>query len=299
MQRRNFVKTTGLSLLALTLFNNRSLAELLGDPAYNIKMLTPTTGIFSEKGGTILFHINPKGIVVVDAQFPDTAPHLVMEIKKMSNRPFALLINTHHHGDHTAGNIVFKGVVEHTVAHTNSAANQRSVAVKSKTEDKQFYPDITFSDSWKKKLKKEKFKLHYFGAAHTNGDILVHLEKANIVHVGDLVFNRRHPFIDKSAGADIASWIGVLNKTVSKFTGATFVCGHARTGFGVVVTSTDILAFRDYLTNLLALVSSDLKAGKSKEDILKNSTIPGSPEWQGDGIERGLSAAYEELAEKK
>ncbi|MDB5000242.1 MAG: fold metallo-hydrolase, partial [Mucilaginibacter sp.] len=33
----------------------------------------------------------------------------------------------------------------------------------------------------------------------------------------------------------------------------------------------------------------------TKEEILSSKAIPGVTEWQGDGIERGLTAAYEEL----
>src|SRR5205085_910945 len=121
--------------------------------------------------------------------------------------PFTLLINTHHHGDHTAGNISFKGLVEHVLAHENSLKNQKEVAIKNKNDDKQLYPDQTFTDTWCQKVAKEKICLYYYGAGHTNGDAIIHFENDNIVHMGDLVFNRRHPFVDRSAGANIKSWI--------------------------------------------------------------------------------------------
>lgn len=296
MQRRSFLKNTSLTLGALALLNTDSLARFLTDPAYNIKMLTREIGIFTEKGGTILFMLNKKGIVVVDSQFQDTASHLIDELKKKGDKPFELLINTHHHGDHTSGNIAFKDLVPHVVAHQNSKDNQQNVAVKNKTEAKQLYPDVTYIDTWSKKFKKEKIKLHYFGAAHTNGDSLVHFQNANIIHMGDLVFNRRHPFIDKTAGADISNWIKLLERTTSTFdNGTTYVCGHARTGFDVVLKAADLMLFRDYLANLLKFTDAEIKAGKTKDEILKASTIPGSPEWQGDGIDRGLAAAYIEL----
>jgi hypothetical protein len=38
-----------------------------------------------------------------------------------------------------------------------------------------------------------------------------------------------------------------------------------------------------------------VKEGKTKEEIIKATEIPGSPEWKGDGIARPLTAAYEEL----
>jgi hypothetical protein len=59
------------------------------------------------------------------------------------------------------------------------------------------------------------------------------------------------------------------------------------------------LAFRDYLGNVLRFTESEIKAGKTKDDIVKAKGIPGSPEWQGDGIERPLSAAYMELTADK
>ncbi len=49
-------------------------------------MLTNDIGIFTEKGGTIAFHLFKEGITVVDAQFPDTAMHLIAELKKKMTR---------------------------------------------------------------------------------------------------------------------------------------------------------------------------------------------------------------------
>lgn len=301
MQRRSFLRNTGLTLAGLSLSNKETLASFLAQPAWKIKMLTDNFGVFSEKGGTIGFLLTKKGIVVVDAQFPDTAPHLIDELKKKSQKPFRYLINTHHHGDHTAGNIAFKGLVEHIVAHENSKANQLRVAGEQKTAaDKFLTPDITFgADGWKRKVGKEKIMAHYFGAAHTNGDAMIHFQHGNIVHMGDLVFNRRHPFVDKGAGASIANWIIVLDKAIAHFDKNTqYVCGHAAAGYEIVVKADDLKAFGDYLGNVLKFTEAEIRAGKSKEEILKATEIPGSPEWKGDGIERPLGAAYTELAIK-
>ena len=56
---------------------------------------------------------------------------------------------------------------------------------------------------------------------------------------------------------------------------------------------------QNYLAKLLQFVEGEIKAGKSKEEVVKAKSIPGVSEWQGDGIERGLTAAYEELTEVK
>ena len=301
MQRRSFLRNTGLTLAGLSLLNRDSLASFLGDPTWKIKMLTNDIGIFTEKGGTILFLLTKKGMVVVDSQFPDTAGHLIEELKKKNKKPFKYLINTHHHSDHTGGNIAFKGLAEHVVAHVNSKANQLRAAAEQKTAADKFHiPDMTFGEEgWSTKVHKETIKAHYFGAAHTNGDSLIHFEKANIVHMGDLVFNRRHPYIDKTSGANIANWIILLDKAIATFdTNTQFVCGHAATGYEVLLKADDLKAFGNYLGNLLKFTEAEIRLGKTKEEILKAKEIPGSPEWKGDGIERPLGAAYTELAVK-
>jgi cyclase len=300
MERRSFIKNTGLTLASFLLLSKTGLAALLEDPKYKVKMLTEKMGVFTESGGTILFAITKAGVVVVDTQFPDSAKHCIDEIKLKTSKKFALLVNTHHHGDHTAGNIAFKGLVDIIVAHENSLKNQEAGAKKSKKEEVQLYPNLTYDKVWSKKIGKERVTLHYFGRGHTNGDSFVHFEKANIVHVGDLVFNRRYPYIDKTSGANIAEWIKTLTAATDKFNEKTiYVCGHAADGYDIVITKADILLFRDYLSNLLKLGTEKIATGISKEDFMKLTEVPGSPEWKGDGIKRSLEAVWLEVKEGK
>ena len=296
MHRKAFLRNTSLTLTGLAFLNSAAWAQFIADPSWKIKMLNDTIGVFTEKGGTILFMLGKEGIVVVDSQFPEQAKHLVEELTKRSGLPFQLLINTHHHGDHSGGNIAFKNLVPHVVAHANSKINQERVAKEKNTVATQLFPDQTYTDTWSKKMVDEEIALHYFGAGHTNGDSFVHFKKANIVHVGDLVFNRRHPFVDRSSGANIGNWISVLDKGLETFDEKTiFVGGHAAEGYDILLTKADINAFRNYLSQLLIFVAAQIKAGKPKDEILKSTEIPGATEWKGDGIDRPLTAAYEEL----
>ena len=296
MHRKSFLRNSGLTLASLAFLNNRTLARLMEDPAWKINMLTKEIGVFTEKGGTILFMLSKDGIVVVDSQFPEQSQHLIDELKKQSQQPFRLLVNTHHHGDHSGGNIAFKGLAAHVLAHENSKINQERVAKEKKNEATQLFPDQTYTTTWCEKIGNEELCLHYFGAGHTNGDSFVHFKKANIVHVGDLVFNRRHPFVDRSAGANISSWIKVLDTATSTFDRKTkFVCGHAAAGYDVIATRDEVKLFGAYLTKTLAFVAAEIKAGKTKEEIIKTTAIPGAPEWKGDGIDRPLGAAFDEL----
>jgi cyclase len=123
MQRRQFLRNTAIAAGALSFLGNRSFASILADPAYQVIPLRNNVGIFIEQGGTIAWMVNKEGIVVVDAQFPNTAPHLIAEMQKKSDKPFQWLINTRHHGDHTSGNIAFKGIAKNVAAHANSLVN--------------------------------------------------------------------------------------------------------------------------------------------------------------------------------
>ena len=295
MERRKFLLNSGLSLASLALLSNKTFASLAQDP-FQIKTLRGNVGIFTEKGGTIAWMINKEGIVVVDAEFPEQATHLIGELKKRSDLPFEWLINTHHHGDHTSGNISFKGIVKKVAAHANSLANQTDVAVAGKTEDKQLYPDTTWTDTWKIKVGDEHIKAHYFGRGHTNGDSMIHFENANIVHTGDLVFNRRYPVIDMKHGASLRSWAQCLEKAQHTFNKDTlFVFGHAFDPVKVTGNMDDIKAMQNYMEQAVAFVDSQIKAGKTKEEITVATGIPGVTDWQGQGIKNTLSAAYDEL----
>jgi cyclase len=297
MNRRNFIQSgASLGLLSLAY---PSLAKLFAgqQPAYKVTMLRNNVGVFTERGGTIGFLNTKKGLAVIDSQFPDQAKHLIEELRKLNEKPFEYLFNTHHHGDHTSGNIAFKGLVGHVVAHENSLANQQKTAVAQKSEDKQLYPDVTFgADGWKTKVGGEKIKTHYFGAGHTNGDSIIHFENANIAHVGDLMFNRRFPFVDKANGANIGNWAQVLEKITNTFDNDTlFIFGHALDPEKITGNKEDLKAFKNYLEKLLAYVSAEMKAGKTKEEILKTTIIAGAEDWKGDGIQRSLTAAWQEL----
>jgi cyclase len=295
MNRRSFVRNAGLGFGAIPLLRKNWLGQFFQENPYKMKMLRNDIGIFTEKGGTIAYYISKNNIAVVDAEFPEQSKHLIDALQKDPGKPFEILINTHHHGDHTSGNISFKGIVPHVAAHTNSLLNQQKVAKEKNTEDQQLYPNITYGDTWEYKKMKENIKTYYWGPAHTNGDSVIFFPHANIAHVGDLVFNRRWAFIDRSAGASIKNWIIVLDKIQAEFDNDTlFVFGHAFDPEKVTGNKADIKAMQDYLKNLLAFVNSQIKAGKTKDEIMKATSIPGVTEWQGDGIERGLQAAYEE-----
>lgn len=293
MQRRSFICTAGT---AVSLSTIPSWMHLFNLNPFEMIPLRRNVGIFKEKGGTIGWLMQQDSTIIIDSQFREQAGHLIDELKKRERSPIQYLINTHHHQDHTSGNIAFKGLVRNVLAHENSRINQINFAKKNGNESEQLYPDIVFNDRWQEKCGDESIDIQYWGPAHTNGDSIIHFQQANVVHCGDLIFNRKYPYIDQSAGARIDNWIEILQQLQSYFDNETiFIFGHAGDGYSVTGNKDDIAAFADYLTALLEFVSKEIAAGKSKEKIMAATSIPGITQWKGEGIERSLSAAYQEL----
>src|SRR5580692_4357337 len=58
-------------------------------------------------GGRIGILAGPDGIFMVDAQYAQITDKVVAAIRKISPEPIRFLVNTHVHGDHTAGNANF------------------------------------------------------------------------------------------------------------------------------------------------------------------------------------------------
>lgn len=266
--------------------------------SYKIRNLAGNLWTFEERGGTIGFYVDEAGIAVVDTQFPEQSQNLVDVIRSQTDRQIDLLINTHHHGDHTSGNPVFKELVKNSVAHVNSQKNQLVNAVENGTMGDIFLPETVFDNSWRMPVGNETITLNYFGAGHTNGDAITTFVNTNAVHMGDLVFNRRFPYIDMAAGASIENWIVVLDNVLKFHNEETkYIFGHSDNGYDIIGSGEDIKAFQNYLEKLLEFGRSSIKSGKTLEEVKQITTvIPGAEEWIGDGIARSLDAVYFELS---
>jgi len=262
--------------------------------------LRRNVGIFQGRGGTIGWLADSNAIIVIDSQFPGSARDFINGIKSFSDQPINTLINTHHHGDHTAGNIAFREHVNKIVAHENVPGLQKAAAVAQNNGDEQAYPDETYSNEWSLDTGDEIIRLNYYGNAHTGGDSVITFEKANVVHMGDLIFNRWYPFIDREGGASVQNWIHVLETVVDNTNSDTrFIFGHGNSEFGITGDQSDILVMRDFLARLIEEVETGLSAGKSKEEIIQKEKFDDFQDHISPGarlsLEANLSVTYDEL----
>ena len=264
------------------------------------KSLRRDVGYFTARGGTIGWLVNKDALAAVDTQFPDTAKLFLDGLPGRSGRKLDVLVNSHHHGDHTGGNGVFKSETKMIVAHANVPELQKRRATQDKKLDSQVYADTTFPTTWKKSLGAETISAKYHGPAHTKGDIVTMFEKANVIHMGDLMFNRIYPVIDRPGGASIRGWIGLLEKVAKEYpSDALYIFGHGNPKFGVTGSNQDLLIFRDFLSGLLDYTGKRIKAGEPKEKIVAIDRIPGFADFEPNNRTAGaLSVAYDELTER-
>jgi glyoxylase-like metal-dependent hydrolase (beta-lactamase superfamily II) len=305
VNRRDFLATSALAALAGAI-DRSSLARAWQQPQAPpptpvFTSIRRNVGYFTYSGGTIGYLIQPKGGVVVDSQYRTSAPVFIKGWNERSQGAAVhRLINTHHHGDHTEGNIEFKALARQVVAHAKAAEHMRNPPGRPAPTTEQLYPDKTFTDTWREQVGDEWVRAKFYGAAHTSGDIVVTFERANIAHMGDLMFNRRHAIIDKAAGASIRNWIAILDKVPRDHANdTTYIFGHANTKIPVVGDRADLVKFSQYLTALLEFVGAQIKAGKSKDEIFAmRDPLKGFEEFGPFGNPQPNSAiysAYEEL----
>ena len=268
--RRDFLASSAAAALLATLGRPAvTAASLLQAQEPVFVPIRRNVGYFTMRGGTIGWLVSPGGVVVVDSQYPAEGKACLEGINARSgNRPVDFLINTHHHGDHVAGNAAFRGVARHVVAHAQAAEHMRQPPGMQPPADPLF-PGMTFTETWSVDVGDERVTARHYGRAHTSGDAVITFENANVAHMGDLMFNQRHPLVDRPAGALIRNWMRVLDRTVQDHAPDTvYIFGHANTGLPVTGTHADLTAFRDYFGALLAFVETQVRAGRSREEIL-------------------------------
>lgn len=303
--RRDFVRTSllGIAAGAFPWTAARALAA-----RGEFVALRRDVGIFTARGGTIGWLVNPSGAVVVDSQFPDTAREFVARMRQGGPQGIDALVNTHHHGDHTAGNAVFREAARRIVAHTRVPELQRQAAANApapasgQPAPAPTVADTTFAEEWTAEVGGERVRARHRGPAHTAGDSTVLFERAGVVHMGDLVFNRAYPFIDRAGGASVRGWVEVLERVAAEYPADTlYVFGHAAPGFAVTGHRTDVRVQRDFLAAVLETAQRAIAAGKSREEATALDRLPGFPDHVAISprlsLAANLGAAYDELSE--
>ena len=300
MDRKLFLRQLGL--ISAGAFAAPSLLKTFSfeGPFYQIKN---NLGYFSMRGGTIGWFVTEDAVVAVDSQYADTAAQFLTGVDDYGSGPTRVLFNTHHHGDHVSGNGTFASENYQVIAHENVPELQRRQAEVRGTLNEITAAEITFTQEYVMSPGMETIRAKYYGNAHTAGDSVIWFENANVAHMGDLIFNRLYPFIDRDGGASIEGWINLLETVADEGdTETVYIFGHGNPEFGVTGNRDDILYMRDFLTHLLNFTASEIAAGKSREEILETTSFDLFPDHLSPSdflsLPRNLDVAYLELTEE-
>lgn len=231
-----------------------------------VEKLAPGVAVLFGAGGNIGLSYGTDGNIVVDDQYAPMSEKILAAIATVDPDPVRFVVNTHWHGDHTGGNEAMGGrgavILAHRNVRTRMSSEQFIAALGDKVPPSPAgaLPVVTFEDGVTLHLNGDTLHVVHVANAHTDGDSLVHWQKANVLHMGDTFFNKlSFPFIDLSSGGSIDGMIAAVDKGLAWSDGATrIIPGH-----GPVGSRSDLAAYRAMLVDVRAKVAAGIAAKRT------------------------------------
>ena len=253
-------------------------------------------------GGNIGVSVGDDGLLMVDDQFAPLADKIRAALKGIADKKLKFILNTHWHGDHTGGNVVF-GPEATIIAHDNVrkrlATEQKSTVFNTTTppSPKEALPVITFDQSLSVHFNGEDIRAIHFPHGHTDGDSVIFFSASNVVHLGDDFFAGRFPFVDLESGGSVEGLVKNIGELVNKIPAdAKLIPGH-----GPLSTLDDLKSYHRMLQQTTEIVRQKIAAGKTLDQI-KSEGLP--DEWKpwGEGFiktDRWVETIYKSLTAKQ
>src|SRR6266852_7382459 len=259
------------------------------------QQLADNITMFDGPGGAVTVLNGPDGKFIVDSFVAPAWPRLKEALDGLGSAPVKYVIDTHWHFDHTDNNARLHASGAAVLAHENtkkrmSEPHDQPVLYRGTDgalHDLHFdpspaeaLPQQTFHDSYKLQANGETLALQHFAPAHTDTDIYVHFQKANVIHMGDTFFNGVYPYIDPGTGGNITCMIAAADKILSLVGNYTkIVPGHGPLG-----NKADLAKFRDMLVTARDRVQKLKSAGKSAQEAVAEKPLADlDPVW-GKGL---------------
>ncbi|MBY0274135.1 MBL fold metallo-hydrolase [Candidatus Binatia bacterium] len=221
-------------------------------------------------GGNITVLTGSDGKLLVDAGIAVSRPKIEAALDRISDAPIKYLIDTHWHWDHTDGNAWVHQKGATIIAHENTL---KRLSATTRVEDWSFTfqpwpvdarPTVTFKTEKRLRFDGETIVLRSYGPGHTDTDLTVTLEKADVVALGDIFWNGVYPFIDVATGGSIDGAIRLVNRSLAHVTDHTIIVP----GHGPVGDRAQLIEFRDMLVAVRRNVARLKKQGKSLDEVI-------------------------------
>ena len=211
-------------------------------------------------GGNVAVYVTGEGVILIDDKFEQDHEAIMEKVKSVTSQPVKYVINTHHHADHSGGNVKFAGLAE-IISTANARAN--IVEQKQPGAPASMTPaGVVFSKDCAVFLGGKEVRAAWYGRGHTNGDAVIYFPALRTIHTGDLMANNS-PLIDYNGGGSVAEWAKTLDEAL-KLDFDTVIPGH-----GKVTDKAGLLAYRNNVDKLRTRAQSLIREGKSQEDVGK------------------------------
>lgn len=239
-------------------------------------------------GGNTTVHVGPEGVLVVDTQYAPLSGKILAEIRTITDAPIRWIVNTHLHGDHTGGNEAIAkagrarvggnvvgdlgaaaGATARIIAHENVLNRMSQAQAKGELPFAALPTDTFFGERRDMLFNDEPVQMFHQPQAHTDGDILVHFRRSDVVSTGDLFTTVMYPFIDEANGGTIDGYIAALNNILALTVasnvnegGTLVIPGHGR-----LSDEQDVIEYRDMVTIVRDRIREYVTRGMTLEQV--------------------------------
>jgi cyclase len=234
--------------------------------------------------------ITDDGVVLVDDKFAVDHDNIMAQLKKVTGKPIVYVINTHHHADHSGGNVRMQQTKVQVIASEQARQNMTGTPRDGLFIDMQpGIPNVTFENHLSVHLGGKRVELYHFGRAHTNGDVVVYFPADRTLASGDIfTFGDETPqLIDYAGGGSAKEWTTTLDSAL-QLDFDTVVPGH-----GIVTTKQEMRKFRDNTLALRNRVHAMVVQKKTRGEIAK--MLQSDYHWVQLLLDRSLDGMIGEL----
>jgi cyclase len=220
-------------------------------------------------GGNIGLCVGEDAVFMIDDQFAPLTDKIMAAVRKLSDKPVKVLLNTHWHFDHTGGNERFGKMGATIIAHDNVYARmsteQKTPLAKGLTPPSPpaALPVITYAESATIHLCGYTIRAQKVVPAHTDGDTVVHFVEADVYHMGDTFFNGSYPFFDQDSGGDINGVVEVAKEYAAMVSPtAKLIPGH-----GPLSNKAELESYAEVLEAIRDRVAEAIENSKTPAEI--------------------------------